>query len=96
MRATCRRSHSKGMFPEGRINRIKGAKMPGKMKAKVAMDLAAMKSLVTRAIAVFGGMVETEASLQHIESIGREEVGRVGPALPVVCLRMGTGERQQR
>ena len=47
MRATCCRSHGKGMFPEGRVNRIKGAKMPGKMKAKVAMHLAAMRSLVT-------------------------------------------------
>lgn len=52
MRATCRRRHGKGMFPEGRVHRIKGAKTPGKMKAKVAMDLAAMRSLVTLAIAV--------------------------------------------
>ena len=52
MRATCRRRHGKGMFPEGRVHRIKGAKTPGKMKAKVAMELAAMRSLVTLAIAV--------------------------------------------
>lgn len=96
MRAACHRSYGKGIFPGGRVNRIKGAKIPGKMKAKVAMDFTTMRSPVTLAIAASGGMVETEASLQCFESTGREELGRVGPTLAVVCLRMGPGEGQQR
>lgn len=54
MRATCRRSYGKGMFPGGRVNRIKGAKTPGKMKAKVAMDFATMRSLVTSHCSFWG------------------------------------------
>ena len=52
MRATCHRSHGKRMFPEGRVNRVKGAEMSGKMTAKGAMDLATRRSPLTLAIAV--------------------------------------------
>lgn len=53
MRAACHRSYGKGMFPGGRVNRIKGAKMPGKMKAKVATDFTTMGSPVTLATAIW-------------------------------------------
>lgn len=81
------------MFPEARVNRVKGAERSGKTTAMGALDLATRRS-PTGDISHCSvcDVVETETSTQCIEIVGRKELERMRCNISV-WLERDTSER---